>query len=152
MGYLPELRYLPGGEGSQRALRYTRYADDGRPIDYWIGMPSLDTTKALCTTLRQSPGSWILVINRIWDNWGYNNLSARQMEHEAGDMRQLIQGLADQKYEDAENLVFQSRPPGDWSRATRSACKSASKASEGSDRQNLWKDDSANQAVSRDNP
>jgi hypothetical protein len=124
MGRLPELRFLPGGEGSQRSLRYTRFTGSGQAIDYWIGMPSLYTTPLVCTALEEAPGSWLLISPRIWQNWGFNDLPTRQMERMAGPLRQLIHGLADQVYADDDYIVFRSRPSANWSHAAVETCQS----------------------------
>ena len=124
IGRLPELRFLPGGEGSQRSLRYTRFTSSGQAIDYWIGMPSLYTTALVCTTLKEAPGSWLLISPRIWQNWGFNDLPTRQMERLAEPLRQLIHGLADQVYADDDYIVFRSRPSANWSHAAVETCQS----------------------------
>jgi hypothetical protein len=121
-GRLPELRYLPGGEGSQRSLRYTRFTDDGQAIDYWIGMPSLYTTAELCGAVTSAPGSWILLSDRVWQNWGYNDLPTRMMERQSAAMRDLVLGLADQEYEDEEWIVFRTRPSSQWGQIASATC------------------------------
>jgi hypothetical protein len=121
-GQLPELRYLPGGEGSQRSLRYTRFTDAGQAIDYWIGMPSLYTTAELCGAVTSAPGSWILLSDRVWQNWGYNDLPTRVMERQSAAMRDLVLGLADQEYEDEEWIVFRTRPSSQWGQIASASC------------------------------
>lgn len=122
MGQLPELRFLPGGEGSQRSLRYTRFTDDGQPIDYWIGMPSLYTTAELCRALPTAPGSWVMLSHRVWQNWGYNDLPQRQMERQSAALRELILGLANQEYEDEDWIVLRTRPVDAWDQFAAATC------------------------------
>lgn len=122
MGRLPELRFLPGGEGSQRSLRYTRFTADGRPIDYWIGMPSLYTTAELCRALQAAPGSWVMLSHRVWQNWGYNDLPPRLMERQSAALRELMLGLADQEYEDQDWIVFRTRPGDQWDQFAKATC------------------------------
>jgi hypothetical protein len=122
MGRLPELRYLPGGEGSQRSLRYTRFKDDGQAIDYWIGMPSLYTAAELCSAVKAAPGSWVLLSHRVWQNWGYNDLPTRAMERQSAAMRDLVLGLADEEYQDEEWIVFRTRPASHWGQIATVMC------------------------------
>ena len=56
-----DIRFLPGPSSRTRARRYTRITSDGVYRDFWLGVPSIVTAQQLCATLKNHPGSWVIV-------------------------------------------------------------------------------------------
>lgn len=66
------LYFLAGEQNQSRARRYTRYAEDGRLIDYWIGASAMVDPDGLETFLRDNPDAWIVVDeHRLSEPWAY---------------------------------------------------------------------------------
>lgn len=65
-----DVYFLAGSEGWTRADRYTRWAEDGRLIDYWIGADSIVSTRTLADILDDHPNAWIIADNgRLDHDW-----------------------------------------------------------------------------------
>jgi hypothetical protein len=56
-----DIRFLPGPSSRTRARRYTRITQDEIYRDFWLGVPSIVTAERLCATMRDHPGSWVIV-------------------------------------------------------------------------------------------
>lgn len=67
-----DLYFLAGSQHRPRAERYTRWTDDGRLIDYWVGADSIVTADELREMLMENPDS-LLVIDehRLTADWAY---------------------------------------------------------------------------------
>jgi len=62
--------FLAGSEGFTRAERYTRIANDGRLIDYWIGADSIVATASLHQILESHPNAWVIADEgRLGGDW-----------------------------------------------------------------------------------
>jgi hypothetical protein len=65
-----DLYFLAGSEGWTRAERYTRWSDDGRLIDYWIGADSIVSMRTLDDILEHHPDAWVVAdVGRLRDDW-----------------------------------------------------------------------------------
>jgi hypothetical protein len=65
-----DLYFLAGSEGWTRAERYTRWDEDGRLIDYWIGADSIVSTAKLEAILERNPDAWVIADEgRLEDDW-----------------------------------------------------------------------------------
>jgi hypothetical protein len=117
--------FLPGGELSNRTLRYTRIRADGRPVDYWLGVPALPTTGALCGFLTERPGTWLIVSDVHWNSWGFSGGAKSRNKRRAAEMRALIMGIGSQVFEHRQGLVFRVKPPEEWDSSARDSCDKA---------------------------
>lgn len=85
----PDLQFLAGDEDRPRAQRYTRRADDGRLVDYWVGVDSIVTADQLRRVLAEHPNAWIVVDEeRLAADWAY-----------AGEVGQLVTDTTEPVYE-----------------------------------------------------
>jgi hypothetical protein len=65
-----DLYFLAGSQGWTRAERYTRWDDEGRLIDYWIGADSIVSTTRLDAILEEHPDAWVIADEgRLEDDW-----------------------------------------------------------------------------------
>lgn len=67
-----DLLFLAGDDDRPRAERYTRWGEDGRLTDYWIGVDSIVTVDDLHRVLAEHPEAWIVVDEeRLAAEWAY---------------------------------------------------------------------------------
>lgn len=65
-----DVHFLAGSEGWTRADRYTRWSEDGRLIDYWIGVDSIVSTRTLADILKEHPNAWVIADDgRLDHDW-----------------------------------------------------------------------------------
>ena len=65
-----DVYFLAGSAGWTRAERYTRWASDGRLIDYWIGADSIVSTYTLDQMLDDFPNAWVIADrSRLENDW-----------------------------------------------------------------------------------
>ncbi|HEV2128518.1 MAG TPA: hypothetical protein VGR22_07870, partial [Thermomicrobiales bacterium] len=65
-----DLYFLAGSAGWTRADRYTRWDEDGRLIDYWIGADSIVSTRMLDEMLATHDNAWVIADrDRLEDDW-----------------------------------------------------------------------------------
>jgi hypothetical protein len=67
-----DLYFLAGSRESTRADRYTLATEDGKSVDYWVGIDSIVTVEELRNLLVENPNS-LLVIDeyRLEADWAY---------------------------------------------------------------------------------
>ncbi len=82
------LIFLSGNAYSTRTQRYTRVADDGQAVDYWIGVPSVFMMNDLCHAILDNPGAWIIIDEMRLNSAGFFG----------GDTARVIRGLTYQAY------------------------------------------------------
>jgi hypothetical protein len=119
------LAFLPGGEASTRAERYTRQGPDGQAIDYWLGVPSLATTGAFCSFIAAKPNSWLVIPRIYWESWGYRGGSESRTKRVAEELRAVVSGTSTPGLEDRTALVFQFKPTAAWSPEASDYCQKA---------------------------
>jgi hypothetical protein len=67
-----DLAFLAGPQDHKRARGYTRADEDGFLIDYWVGIPAIDSGEYLASYLRQHPDAWVVVDEeRLRADWAY---------------------------------------------------------------------------------
>lgn len=70
-----DIYFLAGEQDQSRARRYTRYADDGQLIDYWVGAPAMVNPEGIRQFLRDNPNAWIVVDeDRLTEDWAYQGV------------------------------------------------------------------------------
>lgn len=78
-----DVYFLAGSEGWTRADRYTRWASDGRLIDYWIGADSIVSTRSLDALLEEHPNAWVIADDgRLDSDWISGGLIERVIRDE----------------------------------------------------------------------
>jgi hypothetical protein len=86
-----DMLFLPGTVEGRRAQRYARILDSGQIVDYWLGVPAITSTAALCELLDESPNLWLIVDEtRLHADWAL-----------AGPMADVIQARS--------SIVFSGR-------------------------------------------
>lgn len=58
------LHFLSGRPDGQRFALYTRPGPEGRPVDYWMGIPAAASAPQLCDLLLDPAGAWVVVPER----------------------------------------------------------------------------------------
>jgi 4-amino-4-deoxy-L-arabinose transferase-like glycosyltransferase len=128
------LRFLAGGEGTNRTDFYVRLDPlSGKPVDYWIGMPAIDSASSLCQTLTDNPGAWI-VIERRWIGQHAFKGQMTDILEGAGKVIKVI----DRPDRDASApIIIRTKPVAEWSEKAVMACRDAGKPepNRGSDEQ-----------------
>lgn len=70
-----DIYFLAGEQDQSRARRYTRYADDGQLIDYWVGARAMVNPEGIRQFLRDNPDAWIVVDeDRLTEDWAYGGV------------------------------------------------------------------------------
>lgn len=70
-----DLYFLAGEQNQSRARRYTRYTEDSRLIDYWVGAPAMVNPENIRAFLRDNPNAWIVVDDqRLTEDWAYGGV------------------------------------------------------------------------------
>ena len=118
LGSTEDLAFLPGGEESARTLRYTRQAEDGEPIDYWLGIPALPTTAAMCSYMANHPDGWFLTSQSHWQSWGYSGGARSRTTAKAAELQVLVEGATVPNFESRQGLAFRIQPQSEWSALT----------------------------------
>ena len=97
-----DLIFLAGSDEGARARRYTWRADDGRVVDYWLGIDAITSVAGLCATLAEHPDAWLVVDEeRIAATWAFG-----------GPMAEVILGMTVGVYRaPGDALVRRVAPP-----------------------------------------
>jgi len=106
--------FLAGPEGRNRTRRYAKAMEDGTTGDYWLGMPPIGSTDALCQVLAEHAGNaWVIVDSaRLGASWAYK-----------GDMADVITGSTEVRHKgDGRSLALFVKPVRRWDRDLTRPC------------------------------
>ena len=108
------LYFLAGPAGSERAAQYTKHDDDGRLIDYWLGIDPITSDASLCAALERHAGAaWIVVDPARLDN----------PEMLGPRMKRIILGATEIRHRGANGvLVVWVTAPSAWSPDAAAIC------------------------------
>ena len=115
--------YLAGPEDRDRTSRYVKTQSDGAVTDFWLGIPTIASTGALCGALELDGGAVWLVVDRFRLN---------DDSFFGGEMADLIRGSSEEAFTEPNfGRVWEVRPRSGWSAEAIALCPAAPTRSPG---------------------
>lgn len=116
LGTRDDLVFVSSPLESARARRYTRRLDDGRYVDYWLGVDAIVSTEQLCAAFAAEPALWLIVDDeRLGEDWAFR-----------GPMGQAMVGMTTEAYHGTGGVsVRRLAPPAERDPAAEEICAQA---------------------------
>lgn len=109
--------YLAGPEDRERTSRYVKTQTDGSVTDFWLGIPAIASTGALCESLEIDGGNVWLVVDRFRLN---------DDSFFGGEMATLIRGSSEDVFSGPNfGRVWAVHPRSGWSAEAVALCPAA---------------------------
>lgn len=106
--------FLAGPEDRERTSRYVKTQSNGDVTDFWLGIPAIKSTAAICRQLEVDGGNVWLVVDRFRLN---------DDSFFGGDMASRIHGATDMAFSGPNfGRVWQVLPRGEWTAEAVALC------------------------------